>query len=169
MTRDFLFKIFKQISFVLLVLVLLVLIGSALPISGSYRLFAVLSGSMSPVIPTGSLVVVMPQSDYQAGDIITFADPAQKGMPVTHRIIESQDQGGQIFHITQGDANNAPDFARVTKNEIFGKAVFWLPAAGYLLTFLKTPPGFIFFVVLPFLAVIAFEIFGSSKKSADIT
>lgn len=167
MKRDFFAKIIKQIIFVLLVLFLLALIGSALPFSGNYRLFAVLSGSMAPAIQTGSLAMVVPRGDYQNGDVITFADPAQKGLPVTHRIVEIQTDGDKNFYITKGDANNAPDFARITKSEIFGKAVFWLPLAGYVLTFLKTRIGFILFVMLPLFALVIFEIFTKQSKKID--
>ena len=52
----------------------------------------IVSGSMEPAIPTGSVVYdeVVPVEDLEVGDVITFVPPPEYGIaePVTHRIVE---------------------------------------------------------------------------------
>src|SRR5699024_10647649 len=71
-----------------------------------YELKTVLSGSMEPLIQTGSVIVVR-QTDgtdhFQEGDIVTFV--TEEKLLVTHRIIEVE--GAE--YITKGDNNNGPD------------------------------------------------------------
>jgi signal peptidase I len=82
-----------------------------------YQRYVIVSGSMEPAIPTGSVVYdeIVPVSELAVGDIITFVPPAEYGLtdPVTHRIVEiepaSGDHAGKVQVRTKGDANEAPD------------------------------------------------------------
>ena len=121
-------------------LCLAVLIGFAavllVPRALGMQSFAVLSGSMEPTIPTGSLVFAKAQGSYAAGDIITFQDAG--GTVVTHRIV-SVDAAGACT--TQGDANNVADPHPVPSASIIGKVAFHLPYLGSLCEALKTSAG----------------------------
>jgi signal peptidase len=70
---------------------------------------------MSPSMPRGSLVVVVPKptSSLRVGDVLTYAIPIDDHRVVTHRIIEITEPGdvadGRTTLRTQGDANAAPD------------------------------------------------------------
>ena len=107
------------------------------------RVFIVSSGSMEPAIKTGSLVVTLPSSAYQIGDIVTYK--TGKKDTTTHRLVAAD--AGQ--YKTAGDANKAPDTSVVTGEQILGRVIYSLPQAGYLAAFAKTPPGFILFVIIP--------------------
>ena len=90
-------KIFKTVLNV--ILVLLVLIGvfvvfSFVPFPGNYKVFTVMSGSMSPAIHAGSLIFVKPLSDYNVGDVITRRTKDPK-VTVTHRIISKEEVQGK--------------------------------------------------------------------------
>src|SRR5581483_7955327 len=47
------------------------------PLTGAYRLATVLSGSMAPAMPVGSVAVLVPESPaaVRPGDVITFQAP----------------------------------------------------------------------------------------------
>jgi signal peptidase I len=149
MTINSFLKIAGRIVFLALAFIILLFIGAALPIPGNYKIFAVLSGSMAPAISTGSLVLVVPFDDYKTGEVVTFGKSGNNQIPTTHRVVAVRVNGGQTFYATKGDANNARDFNEVAKAEVLGKVVVAAPLAGYAVSVLKSPAGFLMLVVLP--------------------
>jgi len=108
--------------------------------TGRFRLAPVLSGSMSPSIPTGSLVFAepVPTSDVSVGDVILFNAPTD-GNPLTmHRIYEEQEAEGKgKVYITKGDANDAPDAWRIRlRGATAWRVVHHVPKAGTILGWL---------------------------------
>lgn len=104
----------------------------------------VLSGSMEPAIPTGSMVAIE-RIDGEAdlagigtGDLITFMPRPEDPTLITHRVISqgARADGTTVF-ITQGDANNAPDPDPVGAEQIRGKVRYHVPYAGHLSTLLN--------------------------------
>jgi len=79
------------------------------------RLTPVLSGSMRPTYPAGSLVATTeaPASRLSRGDVIAFLPPAEFRMPssrpVMHRVVTADTVDGRLLVTTRGDANDAPD------------------------------------------------------------
>lgn len=123
------------------------------------QLYTVLSGSMEPSFPVGSVALVLPRQEraapYEAGDVLTF----RKGSTlVTHRVAEVRAEGGAMLYITRGDANAAPDVEEVPHARVVGQAVFAIPALGYFLKFLRTYTGFALFILLPATLVILNEL-----------
>lgn len=166
------------VMFTLLPLVGFTLITSNSNLLLGFKSFVVLSGSMQPLIPTGSIVYSLKDTIYQTGDIISFAKGKQT---ITHRIVEVQDEKGlvvsplispiavnkeprAIFFKTQGDANNAPDNDLIPQNNVIGRALFHLPYVGRLIVFLKTISGFVLFLVIPTFIFIGFELWNIKKE-----
>lgn len=142
---------FKILIIILLALVAMTLVTTRTSFFGGIRSFVVQTGSMEPQIPVGSLIYVVPQSEYRVGDIVTF----KRGeMAVTHRIVGVQDLGYE----TKGDANPAADSQLVRKTDIYGRNQLLVPEIGKLINFLKTLPGFMLLVVLPTLVFVGFEV-----------
>ena len=100
---------------------------------------AVMSGSMEPELPVGSLLVIkpVPYEEIEVGDDITFVRDANLTL-VTHRVIEKDDSARLIT--TQGIANNTPDNPTSFDN-VVGKVVFHIPLAGYLVIWTSTLQG----------------------------
>lgn len=70
------------------------------------------TGSMSPTIPAGSVALVreIPAGEISVGDIVTVDRPGE--LPVTHRVISTENLGSGEWRIRmQGDANAQPDAA----------------------------------------------------------
>jgi len=154
-----------------LILVFLFMVGfltafSLLPIKGNYKLMSVMSGSMHPTIKVGSLIVVksIPVKNYKIGDIITFRPEGATKDNVTHRIVGIEQKEGTLFFKTKGDANDTPDQKLVAPNQIIGKELLAIPFMGYLLTYIKTLPGLIFFIFVPAIIIIAEEIVNIRKE-----
>lgn len=112
--------------------------------------YAVLSGSMEPRYPVGSLIYVQgaKPSDVAVGDAITFR--LESGTLVTHETYEI-DEVERVFR-TQGIANlNADgsqthDAAPVPFEALVGKPVAVVPLLGYANAALTSPPG-IFMII----------------------
>lgn len=127
-----------SVFFVSLVLILaLLLVGVRLLGISPY---AVLSGSMAPNYPVGSLIYVKSAAfeDIHVGDPITFKLNGESAT-ATHRVIKI-DELNRAFY-TKGDANEAADGAPVAADRLIGKPVFCIPVLGYIASFVSAPPG----------------------------
>ncbi len=101
--------------------------------------FAVLSGSMVPTIPVGSLVVdkKADNASIEVGDIVTYQ--ISEETLVTHRITAIDEAAKTVT--TKGDANNVEDGAPVPFSSIIGVYAFHVPYVGYISIYGKTPLG----------------------------
>lgn len=96
------------------------------------RLLVVISGSMEPAIPAGSLIVVADKDSYASGDIISFNEAGDK-IVTTHRISRIEDTDGVIRYFTKGDRNEEIDPPPVYFNKVVGKVVIVIPKLGKML------------------------------------
>lgn len=76
-----------------------------------WRLTPVLSGSMAPAMPTGSLAIVEPvaRRDLRRGDIIVYSAPIPDHRVVAHRVAELERHDAATLIHTKGDANRTAD------------------------------------------------------------
>jgi signal peptidase len=163
-------NIFKFIYYIFIAFIVVVaglLIISVFPITGNIKFMIVQSGSMTPAIKTGSLVMVKPIDDYKIGDVITFGPITKTKAPTSHRIYDIKVNEGKIIYITKGDANDTPDTREVPKSEVLGKVLFDIPYLGYAVNFAKKPTGFALIIIIPASIIIFDEvknIYGEIKK-----
>lgn len=131
-------KVLSNILVTVVVILAVVLLG--LRIMG-FRAYTVLSGSMEPEIPTGALIYVrsVDPKGLEVGDVITFM--LNEDTAATHRIAEILEDEDQLHFITKGDANEVTDAAPVHSKNVVGTPVLVIPAAGYLVRHIQTPPG----------------------------
>ena len=123
------------------------------------RLYSVQSGSMSPAISKGDLLVVSetPETELVHGDIVTYINPANRQQTITHRIIETPSAENEYKFITKGDANQIFD-KPLASEYIIGKQVCAVPYAGYALDVARHPAGLILLVYIPALLVLSGEV-----------
>jgi signal peptidase len=126
---------------VLVALVALLAIGLG-PWIGAYQVRTVLTGSMRPTMPEGSVVVTTPvrSSRLREHDVITYRIPVEDRRIVTHRIVEVVEPGNEPVVRTKGDANTAPDHwvARLRGGQAW-RARTAVPKVGYVLFILRRP------------------------------
>lgn len=152
----------KGVLQVAIVLVIAIFLFKALIpfITGSEKAFIVLSGSMTPLMLPGDIIVVksVDLNELTVGDILTFRDPGGKpNTYVTHRIIALKKDKELIFK-TKGDANNAEDKFNVTASKAVGQMVFVIPFVGYLPEIIKNKNIFFLMVILPASLIVIGEI-----------
>ena len=118
---------------------------------GSYQTYVVLTGSMAPALPVGTLLVTAPvAADAVAvGDVVTVPRPDRPGETVTHRVVRVDDGPAGRFLQTRGDANPVPDAWRVPAQGELRRVVVALPAVGRLLQAAADPAARFPLLVLP--------------------
>jgi signal peptidase len=113
--------------------------GVLVPRLGGGTPYTVLTGSMRPDLPPGTLVVVRPVNpvDIGVGSVITYQLESGRPAVVTHRVVsQGLDPEGHPVFATQGDANDAPDEQWVRPVQIRGELWYSVPYLGYLSTLL---------------------------------
>jgi signal peptidase I len=105
-----------------------------------YRPQPVLTGSMEPHLPVGSLTIAKaePAAAVKVGDVITFQRPGAD-TTITHRVHRIEQRGGKRIYITKGDANPTPDPWRLRLPGSVGRNVADVPYAGYVATYAGRP------------------------------
>ena len=100
-------------NFVLAVTIAVALFASLFCVTAPFgiRPYVILSGSMEPGIPTGSVayIDVKDRTDLEVGDVIMYR--ASEEINVTHRIVDFDSAGNLI---TKGDANDTADLRPVS-------------------------------------------------------
>lgn len=129
------------------------------PHTGLYRTVTMLTGSMRPTYPVGTVLVDVPEptSHLRVGQVLTYQIPTEDHRVVSHRVLSVQRQpDGTTMVQTKGDANNGPDpwRARITDPTVWtvrGK----VPYLGSVLLWLRQPRTLALFrFVFPALMVV---------------
>ncbi len=97
--------------------------------------YTILTGSMRPGLPPGTLVVARPVDVDRigVGDVITYQLRSGEPTVVTHRVIaQGLDGLGQPIFRTRGDANPSPDQAWVKPVQVKGRLWYAVPRLGRL-------------------------------------
>ena len=110
-----------------------------------FKTFTVMSGSMEPEYPVGSMIYVKP-TDYKSlkvGDVISYVANSDNTI-VTHRIvaIETDEKNPEVLRFkTQGDANASADAKLVHYKNVLGTPILTIPYLGYIAHNIQQPPG----------------------------
>lgn len=128
-----------------------------------YKAFIVLTDSMSKTdFDAGDLVLVkeVDPSTLKEGDIISYTSQNSQnyGETVSHKIRSlTTDANGEPGFITYGTTTDTDDETVVTYTYVLGKYQFHIPKVGKFFQFLKTTPGYIVCILIPFLALILIQ------------
>ena len=152
------------ISAILCVTVIVQVLTNGYVQIGKISLFRVVTGSMEPALPVGTLLVCTETDidDIEVGDIICFRsrDPVIAGKIITHRVITvAQDERGQRMLETKGDANLSADGEFVWQSNLVGR-VNQYAKDGHIMTsfvnILTDKMGFLMLVLFPPLLIAGF-------------
>lgn len=119
---------------------LLIIIGVAVaviivPWVTNSTALTVLTRSMEPAYPPGTLVIVQPvnPNDIAIGDAITYQITPGVAEYVTHRVIAiSRSTGGELSFTTKGDNNGSADTTPVIPAQVQGRVWYSLPWIGWV-------------------------------------
>ena len=144
-----------------------------------HSLFRVVTGSMEPTIPVDALLITeeVDIEEIKEGDIVCFRsmDTNMLGQVITHRVVKVIEQeSGEIYLETRGDANPSSDGHYVTEKNLIGRVATYTKEGNIIAAVyatITTPFGFLAFVVFPILLVAGFIMKGSVssiQKELDI-
>ena len=128
-----------------------------------YKAFIVLSDSMSKTdFNAGDLVLVkeVDPSTLKEGDIIAYTsqNTSNYGETVTHKIRKlTTDANGEPGFVTYGTTTDTDDETVVIYPYVLGKYQGRIPKVGTFFQFLKSTPGYIVCILVPFLLLILLE------------
>ncbi len=122
----------------LLALALVGVGSSVVPRVMGMQPYAIISGSMEPAYPTGSLVYADPVEgeEVQVGDVAAFWQGEEV---IIHRVEAIDGDAGEL--VTKGDANEDVDLRPVPLQNVLGRVVFSVPFVGYFLMALGSTAG----------------------------
>jgi signal peptidase len=109
------------------------------PRLGGATPYVIESGSMSPRMPAGTLVVVRPVDvrEIGIGTVITYQVRSGQPEVVTHRVVgQGVDLSGRPRFRTRGDENSAVDDGWVRPAQVKGERWYAVPRLGYVTTLL---------------------------------
>ena len=124
--------------------------------------YVVQSDSMTPEFAAGDVIFseeVNPE-ELVAGDIITFIsrDSASYGQTITHCIRKVTTHNGELAFITYGIATGVDDGTPAAASDVLGRYAFRIAGLGSFFEFLKSVPGYIVCILLPFLVIIGLQV-----------
>ena len=155
------FKYFVSLIYKTFIFILFVIAAVfTLPRFLDYRVYAVISGSMEPTYPVGSVVFVKEilPNEIKIGDCITYN---YVGEYVTHRVVDMENG---IFY-TKGDANEHIDMP-VNFNQLIGfSKEIYLPYIGYIAIWVHEKKLWIGFTLC---ICIIFGLLSKLKRSARV-
>ena len=173
--KPFIQKSWHVLTSVLVALVVLIAVALVGVRLLGFQVYTVLSGSMEPEYPVGSLIYVkeIDAHDLRVGDDITFR--LGGNTVVTHRITEIVPDAMEpqsLWFRTKGLANESEDANPVPDSNILGKSMFTIPYLGYLAYYIQRPPGlYIAISVGAILLLLSFlpELFSKEGREEDDT
>lgn len=157
-------KLIKNIiSYIVIAIVFLFMVISILSNFGlfGYKFYDVLTGSMSPTINPGSLIIVkeIDDSEVKEGDVITFKGSSTSNL-TTHRVVEVIDKDNNIKFQTKGDANDVLDPMLVDEGLLVGKVILDIPYIGKVMSFINK------YRLIIVILIIVYLCFGTFYKEA---
>ncbi|MBR2188011.1 MAG: signal peptidase I [Eubacterium sp.] len=114
----------------ILILVIAALAPITVPKFMGYEIFNVISGSMEPEIPIGSVAYVEQTEPalIEDDEVIAFMSG---GTVIMHRVVSNHQVEGYLT--TRGDANEVDDLGEVTYDMVIGRVVRHLPILGQVM------------------------------------
>lgn len=154
----------SALGIVLLILVIAICIPLTVPKLLGYQIYTVVSGSMEPAIPVGSLVLIgqVEPGEVEADEIIAFYGGKDSNAIITHRVVENRVVMGEF--ITKGDANQTEDMNPVAYEELIGCVEMSIPMLGSIAQTFTSLYGKIAAASVIFLAVILHVVAGLLDK-----
>lgn len=118
----------------------MITVAVLIPRVGGATPYTILTSSMEPLNPPGTLMVMKPTAmdNIRVGDVITYQLKSGEPTVVTHRVVQvEQTLNGQTRFITKGDNNMINDAEPVMPVQVRGKLWYRVPFLGRVNTMLS--------------------------------
>lgn len=140
--------LFGIIGKLIIAFVLILCLPVAVPKILGYEVYNIVSGSMEPEIPVGSVIyakAVDEPAEIAVGEIAVFE---KEGFVVAHRVVSNDVENHEIH--TKGDANSAEDMTPVPYQQIIGVVSFHVHFIGNFMFLFTSVQGKIYLLAFLF-------------------
>ena len=124
-------KVIKNLVTVLSRIAALIAVTALVLVLLGYRPFVLMSGSMAPLYPEGSLCFVntrIPLEDLSVGDVLVYRE---SDFLVLHRLVGIESEADGVIHAQlQGDTNNIAQDVELSSINYVGRETFTIPVLG---------------------------------------
>jgi signal peptidase len=124
------------LSAVLLILVAAVAaLVIVIPLLVGGQALTVLTNSMAPDYPPGTLIVIAPTAvdDIRVGDVLTYQITSGRPAVISHRVVQrGVNLQGVTTFTTKGDNNDVADALPVTAAQVKGTLLYSIPQLGWV-------------------------------------
>lgn len=137
----------------------------------NYRMFTVVSQSMTPKYDIGDVLISkeIDPSKIKENDVISYLGNTGdfSGKVITHRVVNVEKRSdGKYYYRTKGDANIVED-PIVTEDQLYGVVVYKSAILSLVYRIVGTKVGFYLFIIIPLLFIIGSEIITSLLEKED--
>ncbi|HHT38293.1 MAG TPA: signal peptidase I [Mollicutes bacterium] len=166
-------KIFRIITSIIRMLVVVIMVGFILVVclqrfSGNkisffnYRMFTVISGSMSPKYEIGDVLISkeVDPSEIKVGDTISYYGERGdvKDKVITHQVTKvEKDENGKYRFRAKGLTNLIED-PTIFEHQLYGVVIYKSVILSIIYRIVATRIGFYLFIIIPFMFIIGSEI-----------
>lgn len=137
----------------------------------NYRMFTVVSQSMTPKYDIGDVLISkeMSPSKIKEGDVISYLGNYGdfNGKVITHRVVNIEKRAdGKYYFRAKGDANIVED-PIVVEEQLYGVVVYKSVILSLVYRIVGTKVGFYLFIIIPILFIIATEVITSLLEKEE--
>jgi len=137
----------------------------------NYRMFTVVSQSMTPKYDIGDVLISkeIDPSKIKENDVISYLGKTGdfSGKVITHRVVNVEKRAdGKYYYRTKGDANIVED-PIVTEDQLYGVVVYKSAILSLVYRIVGTKVGFYLFIIIPLLFIIGSEMITSLLEKED--
>ena len=153
----------RVLGTVLLLAVIALSAPLAVPRIMGYEVYNVVSGSMEPAIPMGSVMYVKPGEplDVQEQEVIAFW---REDAVVAHRVMYNRTSLGEF--VTRGDANNVDDPEPVPYEDYIGNVETTVPYLGQFMYIYASTTGKVYLLLTAVCGVLLHVLADQQKRAA---
>lgn len=169
--KDKIMNIFQNIILILSFLLCIFVVGQRLVFKDSgifgFRLFTIVTGSMSPELDIGEVILVKETNldKLKKGNLITYRGMSgdYKDKIVTHKIVDIKEENNQKIFYTKGIKNLSEDPA-VYGEQVYGKVIYKPLILSLLSKIVRNKFGFILLILIPLIAILIYEMISLRKE-----
>lgn len=114
------------------------------------KFFVIVSGSMTPEIDVGDIVITKHDENIESGKIIAYR---KDSTIIVHRVVKNLKVNDEVMYQTKGDQNNVEDRELVAKSKIEGVVVGKIPYVGNVLMWLYNHLAWIIVMIITCIAL----------------
>ena len=137
----------------------------------NYRMFTVVSQSMTPKYDIGDVLISkeVEPSKVKENDVISYLGRIGdfSGKVITHRVVNVEKRtDGKYYYRTKGDANIVED-PIVSEDQLYGVVVYRSMILSLVYRVVGTKVGFYLFIIIPLLFIIGSEMITSLLEKEE--